>query len=312
MIYVTQGHEKSIGLEVFLKSFLLLKKSEQNNFTLICNKNTLKKYLNLLKIKNSFDKSFVKIENGNLNCYFTNKTEYSESLESLLTGIKLTQEGHRQNLLVTLPTTKDQLKYKKNNFLGHTEFFRHYFKNNFLPMLFFNERLSMLLLTDHCSLNSVSRKIKKKFIVEKIKIILDTPLSNDNNYNEVLFSGINPHAGENGLLGKEDCEIKFAIKILNKLYPKINFKGPFAADSMFGLLSNSKKQLLVYAYHDQGLCLFKGYSSYMGINITLGLPFLRLSVDHGTAFHLYGKNSANYNGCFYVLKKSLEFSRGLL
>ena len=124
-------------------------------------------------------------------------------------------------------------------------------------------------------------------------------------FEEVVFSGINPHAGENGILGDEEKHIKSAMTDLEKHYGKI-FTGPFSGDTLHHHYLSDKNQLFVYMYHDQGLAQFKSQYGLIGLNITLGLPFLRLSVDHGTAFELYGKNKANISGMLFLLKQAFE------
>ena len=107
---------------------------------------------------------------------------------------------------------------------------------------------------------------------------------------EVYISGLNPHAGENGLLGNEENEILDAIENLRELYPRIIFEGPIPGDGIH--LQKTKKQahqLYVYMYHDQGLSPFKQKHGLVGLHMTFGLPFLRMSVDHGTGFEIYGK-----------------------
>jgi 4-hydroxythreonine-4-phosphate dehydrogenase len=142
-------------------------------------------------------------------------------------------------------------------------------------------------------------------IINKLQITLDNFKKYFFPFNEVILAGINPHAGENGILGDEEKHIKSAITELEKSYGKI-FKGPVSGDTLHYLHDSTKNQLLVYMYHDQGLTQFKSQYGLIGLNITLGLPFLRLSVDHGTAFELYGKNKANISGMLYLFKQAFE------
>ena len=103
----------------------------------------------------------------------------------------------------------------------------------------------------------------------------------------------------------EEKYIKKDILDLEKLYGHI-FSGPFSGDTLHHHQRLDKKQLFVYMYHDQGLAQFKSQYGLIGLNITLGLPFLRLSVDHGTAFDLYGKNKANISGMLFLFKQAFE------
>ena len=115
---------------------------------------------------------------------------------------------------------------------------------------------------------------------------------------KLILAGINPHCGENGLLGSEDKNLVEAIDIIKSKF-SIDITGPVAADSV--LLSDYKpSNIFIFPFHDQGLGVFKSIHKFSGINITLGLKFLRLSPDHGTAFGIYGMDKANYLGQFFI------------
>lgn len=294
MIYVTQGHESGIGLEIFLKSFLLLSKEKKSLIRLIVDKDDLKKNFTDLKLDDRFFSDLIIIEN-------IKSTTFS-STNSLLTALALMTP---KDILVTLPTSKDQLVLEGVHLAGYTEFFRAYFKNQNIPMTFKGLDQNVLLITDHIRLNEISHKITPELINAKIQLTLD----NFNKYffklDEVILSGINPHAGENGLLGDEEQVIKEAMHELSKTNGDI-FRGPYSGDTLHHYLNKNRKQLFVYMYHDQGLAPFKSHYGLIGLNITLGLPFLRLSVDHGTAFDRYGKNSANIASMIYLFQQAFE------
>lgn len=303
MIYITQGHERGIGLEVFLKSALLLSQSSLNKFTLIADNYSLLETLKTLPFdfELSHDELFyggikiklIHIEEGNL----------SESQRALDLGMKLCEE-EKDSILLTLPTSKDQL----SGFAGHTEYFRHKYKNPALPMYFYGPDYQVMLISDHEPIHKLSKLINHKYLKNKITTTLDSMKRWKIPLKRVLISGLNPHAGENGILGDEESELKGLLPELKQKYNDLEFTGPIPADTMvFSLKDHS--DLLVYWYHDQGLGVFKGHHGLIGANITLGMPFLRMSVDHGTAFHLYGKNQADERGCYYVLKLALEFSK---
>ena len=304
MIYVTQGHEKGIGLEVFIKSFLQLSPHEQKKFTLIAFKQSLIDTLHFLKIPFSFNKNILKIGLSVLKIDEPKSVDQYQSTHCLIHALKIIK---RNDILFTLPTSKDQLYIKNKNQAGHTEFFRTYFKKKDISMFFFSPNIKTLLITDHISLKEVGSKITPKLIESKINLVLsDSKKFHLGHFDEVLLSGINPHVGENGLLGKEDKKIFTALKSLRTQSSKTSFLGPFSGDTLSLHLNQEKQQLLVYMFHDQGLSFFKSQMGLLGVNISLGLPFLRTSVDHGTAFELYGKNLANFSGCLYVMKEMLK------
>ena len=182
---------------------------------------------------------------------------------------------------------------------GYTEYLRHYY-NKDLTMNFVSIDENVLLLTDHISLQEVSPRLTKEYILNQIKISLSTfPKRIDYLY----LSGINPHAGEGGLISSQDLILEDVIKELKSSFPNISFFGPLPSDTIHVSKSFQQNELTVYCYHDQGLNPFKLRNGFTGINLTLGLPFRRVSVDHGTAFSLYGKNKANYQGMLYLLNE---------
>lgn len=294
MIYVTEGHESGIGLEIFLKSFLLLTKEEKQLIKLFVSPADLDKNLFDLKLDRALFKDLHIVEN-------IESTKFS-STNSLLTALNCVSE---KDILVTLPTSKDQLIFNNKMQAGYTEFFRSYYGNKNISMTFKGLAQNILLITDHIPLKKVCDVITSELIEKKIQITLDNFKKYFYQFDEVIFAGINPHAGENGILGSEEKYIKIAITNLTKSYGSI-FKGPYSGDTLHHYHDAEKKQLFVYMFHDQGLAQFKSQYGLIGLNITLGLPYLRLSVDHGTAFELYGKNKANISGMIFLLKQALE------
>lgn len=285
-IYVTQGHENGIGIEIFLKSFTVLSKTKKERIVFIGYRSSLLKTLTDCKIPDIIIRDLNVIEPDTF--------VFSESLSSLLMGMKLTT---KDDILITQPTTKDQLFFDNKHHLGHTEFFRYFYKNQNIPMSFIGLQSNTMLLTDHTALKDVIHLTENE-IVEKVKTSLIGFHHLNPKLKDVYFSGINPHAGEGGLLGIEDGVISLAIQRLTKELSNFHFHGPLSGDTLH--LNRSENSLLVYAYHDQGLAYFKSQNGLLGINTTFGLPYLRLSVDHGTAFNLYGKNLADFSSMMFL------------
>ena len=311
MILITQGHENSISIEVFLKSFLLLHSEEQEKILFFTFKNSLEKTLKLLKLNYIFYDKSVLIGQSLLKCRFLTNFEEPESTVALIEAIKAIKD--EKDILLTLPTSKDQLYFEKNLTKGHTEFLRSYFKKENLSMVFSANNENILLISDHIPLRHVPDFIKSNVIIEKVSDSIIHFNRYFNSLTEVFISGLNPHAGEKGLLGNEENEIQDAIANLRKLYPQVTFEGPIPGDGIH--LQKTKKQahqLYVYMYHDQGLSPFKQKHGLVGLHMTFGLPFLRMSVDHGTGFEIYGKRKANPTGCYHLLKKSLIIQNKLL
>lgn len=308
MIYITQGHERSIGPEVFLKAFSLLPDTSKSNFTYIGTQDCLKTQLDFLKMPHSFSGEKLLFLNSTLNCHFIPKRNLPASTQALEAALPLIR---KKDILLTLPTSKDQIFYNGKACTGHTDFFRKYYKVKDVSMVFSSKEESILLVTDHISLIDVSKTITEKIIVDKINLTLKCYPHFFHGFEEVLIAGINPHAGEGGLIGKEDKKIESAIEKLRVGFKKLKFVGPLSGDSLHFHKNPNKRQLKVYMYHDQGLVSFKERNGVIGLNISLGLPFLRMSPDHGTAFSLYGKNQANCLGLYYLLIKALEVQNGV-
>ena len=292
MIYISQGHEKSIGLEIFFKAFQQISKSKQEQCLLACHRDSLAENLKNCHLKHSYNENEIQFENSVLNIKLLEKSNLSETMNSLNYCL---DHINKNDSLFTLPSSKDQFVLNGTQFLGHTEYFRHQYKNSDLAMVFQFDDILMLLLTDHIPLKEVTSKINKKLVFSKINLCLNI----FSNLKEVFIAGVNPHGGENGLFGLEDDEITKAVNKLRQNFPAISFSGPLAGDSLF--INPKQNCLYVSTFHDQGLSAFKSKFGFLGSHLTLGLPFKRYSVDHGTAFELYGKNKADYRGCLNVL-----------
>ena len=299
MIHVSQGHHRGIGLEVFLKSFLLLPKKYQKYFTLHCNTETLLFYLKQLKYDFTLKQGQVHYSGSEIFLVQTDDNVLPQSTESLNSALKIITSN---DVLLTLPTSKDQLILAGKQTFGHTDFLQKYYSLDTVSMNFQSHDEHILLITDHIPLSTVSEVISSELIIKK----LDTVLK-EYQYQTVSLSGINPHSGENGLLGNEDIEITNAILELKRKYPSIKFNGPIPGDTLM-IEPSSPDHLLVFMYHDQGLGIFKTKNKVVGINRTFGLPIKRLSVDHGTAFDKLFTDTADYYGCYYVMMESLRLT----
>ena len=166
MIYVTCGHEKGVGLEVFLKSYILLSRKEQKLFTLICEKKSLIETCESLQLNYVFTKDYITIAHYNLNIILVDDVPIStEALKKSLDIIKNT------DTLITLPTSKDQLLLNGEVVAGHTEYFRKYFKKN-VSMFFKSHSANVLLISDHVSLKEVSSYITPELIEDQIHMTI--------------------------------------------------------------------------------------------------------------------------------------------
>ncbi len=298
MIYITQGHEDGIGIELFVKAFICLSKSEQKLLKLICFKPTLEKCLQELKITPSYKNNIVTIAGNDLQCHLIDdKITNSQSLSSLNYCLTIIEP---QDILVTLPTTKTAIPK------GHTEYLRSFYKKPDLVMAFYRNKSICLLLTDHIPLDKVFDNLSADSISNRVSLALNSIVNFMPKPKEVLIAGVNPHAGEDGILGNDKKIFSNQILKLSKSYPDILFKGPLSGDTLY-IQKSKSDQILVYSFHDQALSSFKSINKYSGINITLGLPFLRLSPDFGTAFKLRNSYDANYIGLIELIKDAIKF-----
>jgi 4-hydroxythreonine-4-phosphate dehydrogenase len=296
-VYVSQGHERGIGLEVFLKSCLMLSPSKINNIELIAYPDTITE--NLKRLGLHFKHSEQGIEAGDfyLKVRTPSKLIHSQSFSALLEAMKLAE---KDGVLFTLPTSKDQFPSDP----GHTEFFRRHYHRPELGMFFASKGLNLLLITDHKPISSISNELGQQTILSRIEQALKALKGWDWPINRIFIAGLNPHAGEEGLIGTEDERVAWAVKKIRSKYP-YDVSGPWPGDTML-LEQKSQDDLMIYLYHDQGLGVFKTKSGFIGANITLGLPYPRVSPDHGTAFALYGKNQADYRGCAFALNLAID------
>jgi len=200
--------------------------------------------------------------------------------------------GHL-DALVTAPINKKNIQNPDFNFIGHTEYLTQKAGANDSLMLLVCDELKIGVVTGHIPLSEVPAKLTKEKILAKVNI-LQKSLKNDFGISKprIALLGLNPHAGEEGILGTEDRDI--IAPIVEELKQKgVLAFGPFPADGFFGSKHYKKFDGILGMYHDQGLIPFKLLAFDSGVNFTAGLPFIRTSPDHGTAYDLAGKNQAN-------------------
>lgn len=215
------------------------------------------------------------------------------ALESLDEALKDWKEGNI-DAIVTAPINKNLVaKYAGDNFKGHTEYITTFCEAKESLMLLTSDRLTVGLVTNHIPISSVSNKLKTSLITSKI-LLLNNALKHDFGIQKpkIAVLGLNPHAGDNGLIGNEEKEIiKPAIN--DAMSRGIYAFGPYPSDGFFGTDDYTKFDGILAMYHDQGLIAFKAISFDEGVNFTSGLKLVRTSPDHGTAYDIAGKNKAS-------------------
>lgn len=213
------------------------------------------------------------------------------SLEAATAALK----NKQVDVLVTAPINKDNIQSETFKFSGHTEYLAQQFDAKQHLMLLVNGNLRIGLVTGHIPLNEVSKAITPAKILDKLKLMQQSLLQDFGiRKPKIALLGTNPHAGDNGLLGKEEKEIiEPAVK--QAVESGVLAFGPYPADGFFGSGNWKNFDGILAMYHDQGLIPFKALSFDSGVNFTAGLSVVRTSPDHGTAYDLAGKNKASEN-----------------
>lgn len=214
--------------------------------------------------------------------------------------------------LVTAPINKYNIQSDNFKFPGHTEFLKEFFNVDNVLMLMVSDFLKVGLLTVHVPLKDVPSLISEAGICQKIRL-LNRSLTEDFKIRKpkIAVLGLNPHAGEEGMLGKEETEIiKPAIETLKK--ENIFVFGPYPSDGLFGSGNNMKFDGILAMYHDQGLIPFKALVRNEGVNFTAGLPIIRTSPAHGTAYEIAGKNLASHDSFRNALYTACDIYRNRL
>ena len=209
---------------------------------------------------------------------------------------------NKKTALVTGPLNKETIISINKNFTGHTEYIHKITKSDGVLMMLASNKLRVALATTHIPLKNVPRKITKSLIVKKVKI-LDSDLRNKFKIKnpKIKVLGLNPHAGENGKIGKEELEhIKPAVNELRKR--NINVSMPISADTAFSQKVLNETDAYLGMYHDQVLPVLKALSFGKSINITLGVPIIRTSVDHGVALDIAGTNKSDTSSLSLAIK----------
>ena len=231
-------------------------------------------------------------------------------LESIKTAVDLCMDGYF-DALITGPIHKGIINQAGLSsfgqaFSGHTEYLAQLTQTRRVIMMLATEGLRVALVTTHLPLKEISPAITKELLTEIITLLhheLKVKFSIKNP--EIAICGLNPHAGEDGHMGRE--EIETIIPVIQKLKKQgMKLTGPIPADTIFTQKYLSQADTILAMYHDQGLPVLKYKGFGQAVNITLGLPFVRTSVDHGTALDLAGSNKINSGSLFYAIKTALE------
>ncbi len=203
-------------------------------------------------------------------------------------GFALEKKVHA---LVTAPISKEKWLRAGVPFKGHTELLAQTAGVKNYSMFFWSESLKVALYTIHIPLKEIFQQIRGEEILRFIRFVDRELCRLFKKKFTFLVSGLNPHAGEGGFLGTEEKDV--IIPAIDALRPGISIDGPYPPDTVFLKARDTKDSVVISWYHDQGLIAFKLLNFHSGVNMTLGLPYIRTAPDHGTAFDIAGKGIAN-------------------
>ena len=322
VIGITIGDYNGIGAEIIIKALIKISLTDKTKFIIIGPSSIINysnqslgnkiKIRSIIKIEEIYtdQQQFFQIDNNNKNI----KINYGKiDKHAGLVAVKCIQKGVELALnndiqaLVTAPVSKKAFVMAGYNYPGQTEMLAELTKTSKFIMMLMADNFRVGLVTTHCAISEVSKHLFINKIIEKIKIINDCLIQDFCiKKPKIAVTSLNPHAGENGLFGKEEeqCIIP-SIKHAKK--NNINVNGPFSADTLFTKEINFDAYLAMY--HDQGLIPLKMKANGKGVNYTAGLPIIRTSPDHGIAFDIAGKWIANENSMCEAIKISYEVAK---
>lgn len=322
-IGITIGDINGIGPEVIIKTVAEQKLYDYATIVLYGHGKTFSHYKKILDANSFVFYQFNKGDHFNekkanvVNCW-DEDVEVKPGEENPLGGrcalaaLKMAVEDLKNGVIdavVTAPISKHNIQSDEFKFPGHTEFFTEVFGAKDSLMFLCNEHLRVGVATGHIPLMKIKEALTAERLKSKINLMLQS-IKQDFGINKpkIAIMGLNPHAGEDGLLGSEEKELIIPVIKEFKEQGHLVF-GPFPADGFFGNGSYSQFDGVLAMYHDQGLIPFKTLAFEDGVNFTAGLPIIRTSPDHGTAFGIAGKNEASPDSMRAALYLAIDIAR---
>ncbi len=312
-ILVVAGEPNSVFLEIFFKS--LKKNNFKRTLILVVSKDLLIKQMKKLRFNfkinllNKKDISFKTLNNKEINIINVNY-KFKKNFDKISENSNIYIENCFDTALALLKTNKfiglingpiSKKTFLKEKFFGMTEYFASKTsKKDKFAMLIYNKKLSVSPLTTHIPLKDIYKSITKSKIIDLVILINKFYKKNFEKIPKIAITGLNPHCESNYRNSEEDKIIKPAIKSLTK--KKFNVNGPFPADTIFLQEISKKYDVIIGMYHDQVLAPMKALFGFNAINITLGLPFVRISPDHGPNEKMLGQNKSNPQSLIQAIK----------
>ena len=323
---ITIGDLNGIGPEVLIKAVSDPRITDICTPVIYASAKVLSYHKNIAKVNNFFYKialSGQRVAEGKINlvnCWTENVMinigkiaeeggKYAKiSLDSAIYDLK---EGYI-DALVTAPINKKAMSLIDFGFMGHTDYLTDVTKSTNSMMIMLNDDLRVALVTHHLPLKDVPLSLSKEKILKTIEDLNHTlKMDFDKEKPLIAVLGLNPHAGDEGVIGNEEIDI-IRPAILEAKEKGIFVNGPFPADSFWGTFGYKKYDAVLAMYHDEGLIPFKLLSFGKGVNYTAGLPFVRTSPDHGTGYDIVGQNTANHESFLNAIFSAVELTKNRL
>jgi len=317
-IGITMGDPAGIGCEITLKA---LKNDDYRKKSIIFGSEKIvnhfikllgiNKEVNLIKDTLDFDEEKINVVNVvdiDLNDFEFGKVSKlcgDAAYKYVETAIKWALDG-KIKAVVTAPLNKEALHLAGYNYDGHTEIFAQLTNTKKYAMMLWSEKLKVIHVSTHVSLREACNRVKKDRVYDTIVLANDTLKRMGIENPSIAVAGLNPHAGESGIFGNEEIE-EISPAILKAREEGLDVKGPVAPDTVFLKAYKGEFDIVVAMYHDQGHIPMKLLAFDEGVNITVGLPIVRTSVDHGTAFGKAGKGTANESSMIEAIKAADYF-----
>jgi 4-hydroxythreonine-4-phosphate dehydrogenase len=335
IIGITMGDPASIGPEIAVKALLKKEIYESCKPLLVGDAAVFEQIINLLHLDaklNIISKvADAKFEFGVIDVFDLNNTNITElafgaisassghaSFEAVKKVIELAL-AKEVDATVTGPINKKSINEAGHHFAGHTEIYATYTGTKKYAMLLVEDSINVIHVSTHVSLRQACDLVKKDRIVQVIELMVDGLKRLGKTNLRIGVAGLNPHAGDNGLFGTEEAE-EIVPAIEEAIAKGYDVEGPVPPDTMFAKAAQGAYGGVVAMYHDQGHIPFKlsGFKwnaekqqmdSVKGVNITLGLPIIRTSVDHGTAFEIAGKGIASEDAMVLAIESAVQLSK---
>ena len=314
---ISIGDPNGIGIEVMLKALSDRPSNDNCNFIIYSSYDLIvnqKEDLNIKSLPLNKIESFDEISYNSLNIkevfsgseYQFGSPDKKVSQKAIISFKEAVKDASEKNIdvLITSPIDKNLSYSESFKHSGHTDYLRHYFNEDPI-MLMVSKKLKVGLLTEHIALKDVVHNITVEKTTKKLKLLCQV-LNKDFGIikPKIAVLSINPHVGDNGVIGTEDQ--KLLTPAINELNQKEDIvSGPFSADTFF-CNNYAKYDAILALYHDQGLIPFKTISFGEGVNYSAGLPIIRTSPDHGTGFDIAGKSIADPSSFKHALKLALN------